>query len=262
MEILVCMKQVPDDSVEIHLDATGKPDLSQADPQGNAFDTYALELAVRYIEANGGTVTVATVGTEDDKVCLKNSLAVGAAKAYLISNEGLENPDASQTAKLLAAAVPAMEAENGAAFDLILCGRESTDYICGEVGEMLAEELKRPFVTNVVEVKQEGEELLVKKELDAGYQLVSAPLPAVLTISKPDYDPRYPNIKSKLAARKAKIPGIGSEQTGMAGAPCARVSFVGFLEPPVRQAGVKIQEKEPEDAVAKAMELLAAAKVL
>ena len=70
MEILVCMKQVPDDSVEIRLGASGEPDLSQAEPQGNAFDTYALELAVRFIEANGGTVTVATVGTENDKVCL------------------------------------------------------------------------------------------------------------------------------------------------------------------------------------------------
>ena len=257
MEILVCMKQVPDDSVEIRLDASGKPDLSQADPQGNAFDTYALEMAVRYIEANGGTVTVATVGTEDQKVCLKNSLAVGAAKAYLISNEGIENPDASQVARLLAAAVPMMEAENGAPFDLILCGRESTDYICGETGEMLAVAMGRPFVTNVVEIAVEEGNLLVKKELDAGYLKVETALPAVLTVSKPDYDPRYPNIKSKLAARKAKIPGIGSGEK-----PEARVSYLGFVEPPVRAAGVKICEEEPADSVAKAMELLAAAKIL
>ena len=103
MEILVCMKQVPDDSVEIRLGTSGEPDLSQAEPQGNAFDTYALELATRFVEANGGTITVATVGTEADKVCLKNSLAVGAKNAAQI--EGPEKADASVTAAFLAAGI-------------------------------------------------------------------------------------------------------------------------------------------------------------
>ena len=109
MEILVCMKQVPDDSVEIRLGASGEPDLSQAEPQGNAFDTYALELAVRFIEANGGTVTVATVGTENDKVCLRNSLAVGAKASAQI--EGVEKADAAVTASLLAAGIKKIEGD-------------------------------------------------------------------------------------------------------------------------------------------------------
>ena len=145
MEILVCMKQVPDDSVEIHLGADGKPDLSQADPQGNAFDTYALELAVRYIEEHGGNVTVASVGSEDNKTCLKNSLAVGAVKAYLIPGAAAaEDTDAYVTAKLLADAIPKIEEANGAKFDMVFCGRESTDYIGSEVGEILAELLGMP----------------------------------------------------------------------------------------------------------------------
>ena len=135
MEILVCMKQVPDDSVEIRLGASGEPDLSQAEPQGNVFDTYALELATRFVEANGGTITVATVGTEADKVCLKNSLAVGAKNAAQI--EGAEKTDASVTASLLAAGIKKIEADAGKPFDMVLCGRESTDYIGGEVGEIL-----------------------------------------------------------------------------------------------------------------------------
>ncbi len=262
MEILVCMKQVPDDSVEIHLGADKKPDLSQAEPQGNAFDTYALELAVRFVEANGGRVTVASVGPEDNKVCLKNALAVGAAQAFHIAGED-ETLDAYRTAGLLAAAVPKMEEEGGAAFDLILCGRESTDYIGGEVGEMLAEMLARPFVTNIVEAVPDGEGLRVKKELESGYQLVGFGLPAVCTVSKPAYDPRYPTIKSKLAARKAKIPTLDPASLPLAeDAKEPRILYLGFKEPPKREAGVLIREEDPAEAVAKAMELLAADKVL
>ncbi len=257
MEILVCMKQVPDDSVEIHLGADGQPDLSQADPQGNAFDTYALELAVRFVEANGGNVTVASVGPDDNKTCLKNSLAVGAAKAYLIPDGGAGDADAYVTAKLLADAIPKMEEANGAKFDMIFCGRESTDFIGSEVGEILAELLKAPFVTNIVEAVPEGDGLKVKKELDAGYLMVETPLPATFTVSKPDYDPRYPTLKSKLAARKVQIPSV----EGVV-ADTARVVYVCYQEPPKREAGVKIQEDEPADAVAKAFELLTADKVL
>ena len=257
MEILVCIKQVPDDSVEIHLDASGKPDLSKADPQGNAFDTYALELAVRYIEEHGGNVTVVSVGPEDNKVCLKNALAVGAAKAYLVSDGGAADVDASVTAKLLAAAIPNMEEANGAPFDMILCGRESTDYIGIEVGEILAETVALPFVSNIVEATPAVEGLSVKKELEAGYQIVETPLPALFTVSKPDYDPRYPTLKSKLAARKVQIPSI----EGLA-VDAAKVVLVDYQEPAKREAGVKIEEDDPEAAVAKAFELMTADKVL
>lgn len=257
MEILVCMKQVPDDSVEIHLGADGQPDYSKADPQGNAFDTYGLEMAVRHTEEFGGTVTVASVGPEDNKICMKNSLAVGAGKAYLISDGGEAGLDAYGTAKRLAEAIPKIEEANGAKFDLILCGRESTDFIGSEVGEILAELLGLPFVSNVVEFTPEGDDLKIKKELDAGYLIMQTPKPALYTVSKPDYDPRYPTIKSKLAARKIQIPTID----GIEG-DAARVAFLGYQEPPKREAGVKIQEDDPADAVAKAFELLTADKVL
>lgn len=263
MEILVCMKQVPDDSVEIRLNAAGEPDLSQADPQGNAFDTYALELAVRYTEENGGSVTVVTVGPEDNKVCLKNALAVGAAKAYHISDDGIDGADAFVTAGLLAGAVAKIEEELGAKFDVILCGKESTDTIGSEVGEILAEKLGLPFVTNIVEIKAADGKITSKKELDAGYMMIETALPSIFTVSKPDYDPRYPTIKSKLAARKVQIPSVASgELTLKDGDLQAKVSYLGYIEPPKREAGVKIKEEDPADSVAKAFEIMAADKVL
>ena len=261
MEILVCMKQVPDDSVEIRLGASGEPDLSQAEPQGNAFDTYALELAVRFIEANGGTVTVATVGTENDKVCLRNSLAVGAKASAQI--EGVEKADAAVTASLLAAGIKKIEADAGKTFDLILCGRESTDYIGGEVGEILAEKLGLPFVTDVVEVTPGEGKVTSKKELESGYLKVESPIPSVFTIAKPNYDPRYPSVKSKIAARRAKIPTVAQSELALEdGALNAKVSHKAFLEPPKREAGVLVKEADAATAVAKALEILAADKVL
>ena len=261
MEILVCMKQVPDDSVEIRLGTSGEPDLSQAEPQGNAFDTYALELATRFVEANGGTITVATVGTEADKVCLKNSLAVGAKNAAQI--EGPEKADASVTAAFLAAGIKKIEADAGKQFDMVLCGRESTDYIGGEVGEILAEKLGLPFVTDVVEVTPGEGKVTLKKELETGYAMVEAALPCIMTISKPNYDPRYPSIKSKLAARRAVIPAIGKDALALGdGDADVNISHISYKEPPKRTAGVKIQEEDPEAALAKAFEVLAADKVL
>ena len=174
MEILVCIKQVPDDSVEIRLGADGQPDLSSADPQGNAFDTYAQELAVRFVEENGGAVTVASVGPEDNKTCLKNALAVGATKAHHISDEGIDGADAAVTANLLAAGIKKIEETDGVKFDLILCGRESTDAIGGEVGELLAEALGLPFVSDIVEAVPDAAGLKVKKELESGYLMVES----------------------------------------------------------------------------------------
>ncbi|MGI5932042.1 MAG: electron transfer flavoprotein subunit beta/FixA family protein [Eubacterium sp.] len=257
MEILVCIKQVPDDSIEIHLDpATNTPDLSKADPQASAFDTYALELAVRYVEAHEGTVTVVSVGPEENNTSLKSCLAVGAKKAYLINDAELAGADSNVVAEAIAQAIPQMEEANGAKFDLILVGKESTDYIDGEVGGILAEKLGLPYVSNIVEVNPVDAGVQSKKETDEGYQIVESALPAIMTVSKPDYDPRYPTIKSKLAARKAEVPVIA------AAASEAKVEYLGYKEPAKKAAGIKIQEEEDATAVSKAIETMLAAKAL
>ena len=106
MEILVCIKQVPDDSVEISLDeATGKPALDGVTPVVNAFDTYAEEMAVRLKEAVGESeVTVVSIGDDSVKNSLKNCLAVGADHAYLVKYDEVEKLDGAAVAKLLAKA--------------------------------------------------------------------------------------------------------------------------------------------------------------
>ncbi len=262
MEILIFVKQVPDDGIEVHLDpAAGTPDTAKIDKIANAFDTYALELAARYVEANGGNVTVAAIGPDGTDSMLKNLIAVGAKKAYLFKDPSFEQGDEASTANRLAQLVKKCEAENGAPYDLILCGKESTDEISGQVGARLAEELSLPFVSSVIEITPDGDKLIAKQETDEGYIKFETAMPAVYTIAKPGYDPRYPNIKAKMAARKAVIPTFSAADAGVSEAPCY-VECVSYTEPPKREAGLKIQEKEVADTVAKAMEILIKDKVL
>lgn len=255
MNILVCVKQVPDDYTEIRLGADGRPATAGVEIVNNAFDTYALELAVRFCEANGGSVTAVTIGSEGAQSGLKNLLAVGADKAYLCTASG--ETDEGGTAARLAQAVELCQGQDGVTYDLILCGKESTDEIGSQVGAMLAERLGTAFVSSVVEAEPCGSGVKVRQETEEGGVIYEASLPAVLTIAKPAYDPRYPNIKTKMAARKAAIPvlALTAEEPAL-------VSCVGYSEPPKRQAGVLIQEKEAVEAAKKAVAMLAEANVL
>lgn len=262
MNIFVCVKQVPDDYVEVHLNpTTGTPDVEGIDQVNNAFDTYAVEMAVRAVEAHGGSVTVAAIGPEKCQNGLKNLIAVGANKAVLLSDPALLDLDEAATASALASLIAKCEANQGESFDLIFCGKESTDEISAQVGAMLSETLKAPFVSSVVEVEPVEGGVKAKQETESGYAVYEMALPAVLTVAKPAYDPRYPTIKSKMAARKATIPMLTAADAG-AVKQDNRVTCLGYSEPAKRQAGVRIQEKEAADAVAKAVAMMAEAKAI
>lgn len=166
MNILVCVKQVPDDYAEIRLGGDGKPATAGVETVNNAFDTYALELAVRFREAHGGSVTAATIGPEGAQSGLKNLLAVGADKAYLCTANG--ETDEGGTAALLARAVELCQEREGVTYDLILCGKESTDEIGGQVGARLAERLGAAFVSSVVEAEPSGDGLKARQETEEG----------------------------------------------------------------------------------------------
>ena len=255
MEILVCIKQVPDDSVEISLDeATGKPALDGVTPVVNAFDTYAEEMAVRLKEAVAESeVTVVSIGDDSVKNSLKNCLAVGADHAYLVKYDEAEKLDGAAVAKVLAKAKADIEAAEGKTFDLIFCGKESTDYAASQTGLLLAAELNVPAVANVVAVETADGTAKIRQETETGYNEVEASMPCVVT----NYDPRYPTIKSKMAARKKPI---GELEVGEI--PESSMEVVKVYAPAKRQAGVKIKAESPEESVAQAMKLIADAKVL
>ena len=262
MEILVCVKQVPDDSVKIGLNSAGQPATDGVTLVANAFDTYALEMATRFKEANEGTITVMAIGPEKAKDALKSCLAVGASKAYLVSDEAFNNADSLVTSYIISKAVAKIEELNGAKFDIIFCGKESTDCTTGMVGPELAEKLGLGCVTGAIDLKLNGDKLNVNQETEEGYNVVEVSMPAVLTVSKPEYDPRYPTMKSKMAARKIPIDTLTGADIGLEDdklVPAVKVTALS--EPPKKQAGVKINEKTLEDTMAKAMAVLAEAKV-
>ena len=164
MEILVCVKQVADDSVEVFMnEKTGKPALEGVEKVVNAFDTYALEMAVRLKEAKGDiTVTTLSLGGEDAKNGLKNCLAVGADEAFYIKDENYQEKDAVIIAQALSKGIQKIEEQRGKKFDIIFCGKETTDFATGQVGIMLADELNYGVVTNLVDIDKESEKVIAK----------------------------------------------------------------------------------------------------
>ena len=256
MEILVCVKQVPDADVEVKLNASGAPDIEKIAPVINPFDGYALEMAARYKEANGGTVTVMSIGDEGVKDIMKNCLAVGADEAYIISDV-IEGADAKVTSEVIAAAVAKLEETRGKKFDIVCCGKESTDYACGITSQLLAQKLEYPEVVDVIAFDPKDGGLAVKKETEEGYNMIEIGTPCVLGIIKPDYEPRYPTMKSKMAARKKDAPVISA---GVEAAPA--VKTIKVYEPAKKSAGVKIKEETFEESAIKAFNMLVDAKVL
>ena len=112
----------------------------------------------------------------------------------------------------MADAIHKIEKDKGEKFDLILCGKESTDEITGQVGAMLAEKLRTGFVSSAIEIDLKDDVMEVHQETEEGYNVVSLESPAVVTVSKPNYDPRYPTIKTKMASRKAVIPTYSQQK--------------------------------------------------
>lgn len=248
MNIIVCVKQVPDDEVRICL-KQGKPDTEPVKQVINAFDRYAVEMALRHCERYGGEVTVISLGDEEKiRPGIVSLLAVGVKHAYI---GACICEDEAAVAEALRKVIDQVTAE-GKEYGLILCGKESTDKISSQVGVMLAEKMEIPVVTSVVGFEESERGLQVKKETDDGYELYEVSAPALFTVAKPEYDLRYPSIKNKMAARKMDIPVIEelvSETTVMS---------LGYEEPVRKTSGILISEEAPRDAVDRLMELLEA----
>lgn len=225
MNILVCVKQVPDNS-DIQIDPITNNLVRTDDPGSiNPFDAYAVEVAARIKDKLGGSVSVMSMGPEPAKVTLRECLAVGADKAYHISDRVFAGADTLATAYTLACAIRQVEQQEGP-FDLILCGRQSIDGDTAQVGPKLAEELDIAQATCVVEVDVQEQVVQAKQETESGFALLEIQLPCLLTLSRPNFEPRLPSIKSKLAAKKAPLTLITSqdmpvdlERCGLKGSP-------------------------------------------
>lgn len=230
MKIVVCVKRVPDTETRIRIG----PDGRSIDPSGvkyvlSPYDEFALEAALRTREAAGeGEVVALSLGDASSGESLRSALAMGADRAVLL--EGEVTADGLATAQALAAAV---ESE---AADLVLLGIRAADDDQQQVGPMLGTLLRRPCITGVREFSLEAGQVVAVREVDGGSETVEAPLPAVLSITKGAFEPRYASLKGIMAAKRKPM----DTAAGAAGA--SRLEVMSLELPPPRPAGRVVGE--------------------
>lgn len=266
MNILVFIKQVPD-TTEIKIDPVTNTLIRQGVPSiVNTFDTYALETAAKIKDADPATkIIVATMGPDQAKEALKTCLSVGADKAYLISDKAFAGSDTLATSYVLSCVAKELEKREGT-IDLILCGKQAIDGDTAQVGPEMAEHLNLPQLTYALELSLEGGKVRARRETEDGYEVVESSMPAVVTVTKTAYEPRYASVKSKMAANRAVIPlltaadfEIDTDQAGLKGSPTkVKKTFV----PQRKKGGVKLQEETGVIAAEKLTALLSDAGII
>ncbi len=200
MNILVCIKQVPD-TTEIRMDPKTNTLIRAGVPSTvNPFDKYALEAAVQLRETLGGTVTAMTMGPAQAAQALRECYALGADRMVLVSDRRFGGADTYATSYTLAQAVRAL-----GGFDLILCGRQAIDGDTAQVGPQIAEKLEIPQVSYVADIEKDGDTLTVRRMLEDGYMTVQVQTPCLLTCIKELNTPRYMTIRGILDCDKEPV---------------------------------------------------------
>jgi electron transfer flavoprotein beta subunit len=242
MNIVVCVKQVPDTAVERTLTpGDGTLDRASLDGLINELDEYAIEEGLKIAEAHGGEVTILSVGPEKAADSIRKALSMGAGRAVHVLDEGLAGSDALATSLALSAALRLT------GFDLVILGSESTDARTGVVPAMLAERLGVPQLTLASKVDVAGSEVTIRRVTDDGYEVVSGPLPAVVSVVEKINEPRYPTFKGIMAAKKKPVQTLTlaelSVDASAVGLASAATGVADFAARPPRQAGVIVKDE-------------------
>ena len=220
MNVVVCVKQIPDPAAPPALDPGSKNLARSGKLILDDSDSYGVEMALQLVDAaGGGDVTLVSMVPNGETSGLRTALAMGATNAILISDESLAGTDALGTAKVLAAAIKRTE------FNLILAATESSDGYTGTTPVQLAELLGLPSVTFAKKVEITGESVKVERQTESGYDEVESPLPALVTVTAGVVEPRYPSFKGIMAAKSKPVEtltvadlGLEVDQVGAVGA--------------------------------------------
>jgi electron transfer flavoprotein beta subunit len=256
LKIVVTVKLVPDTNADKRIDpATMRLVRTGVDTVLNPFDEYAIEagLQLRDALADGSTVTIVSMAPESGKEIVRKALAMGADDAVMLSDPGLEGSDVWATAYALAHAI------KRGGFDLVLTGTQSTDAGTGDLAGMLAEFLGVPGLTYAREVTVAGGRLRVKRETETGYQVLSAALPALASVTKSANEPRYPSLKGIMGAKKKTIATVAladlalTQAVGSAG---ARTELLELSTPPARERGRTVTAADGADGARAIVEFL------
>jgi electron transfer flavoprotein beta subunit len=240
MHVVVCVKQIPDPAepakleADNTLDRSGKLILDES-------DSYGVEMGLQLVEAaGGGEVTLVSMAAGGETSGLRTALAMGAAKAILVSDDALSGAGALDTAKVLAKAIERAQP------DLVLAGTESSDGYTGTVPEQIAALMGLPSITFAKEIYLEGDTVKVQRQTEAGYDEVECPTPAVVSVTAGVVEPRYPSFKGIMAAKSKPVDQLTVADLGLdatsVGAAGAGQEIVAVEDAPERQAGEIVQD--------------------
>ena len=260
MNIVVLVKQVPDTWAERKLLESDRTlDRASVDVVMNEIDEYAVEEALRIKESVGsGEVTILTMGPERAVETIRKALSMGADKAVHLSDPGLAGSDAVQTSYALAQVLSTLE------YDLVLTGSEATDSRMAIMPALLAERTGQPQLSGARKVTPGDGTVRIERQTEAGYDVVEAATPAIVSVVEKINEPRYPSFKGIMAAKKKPLTnltladaGIDASQVGLASAPS---QVVEFSNKPPRSAGQIV--KDEGDGGLKIADFLATQKLV
>lgn len=262
MNIIVCLKQVPDtEAVKLN------PETNTLVRDGvenimNPFDRQALEAALMLKDKEGAKVTVLTMGLPQATDILKEAIAMGADEGILLSDRALAGSDTLATSMALAAAV-----KHIGDYDLVMCGKQAVDGDTAQVGPEMAEHLGIPQITGALKIDYADGKFVVVRENESSVQTLACVAPLLVTVTRAEKEPRFASIKGKMKARKAAIPtltvadlAIDAKLVGLSGSP-TKVKKVFTPEVPVVKSEI-INEEDIDKAVDMLFDKLVEAKII
>ncbi len=242
MKIAVCAKYVPDAAAHARIDPQTKRLDRSGEGELNQFDVHAVEEALKLKEGGGegDEVVIVSLGPERALEAMRKGLAMGADRIVLVSDEGAAGSDLVATSRVLAAALEREEP------DLVLFGQQASDSDGAVLWAAVADRLRRPMVSQVAELNHENGKVRGKRQTEYGYDVIEAPLPAVVAVSDAINEPRYPSLKGIMGAKKKPQEtlslgdlGIDAGDAGEAG---SRTEIYALGDPPARGDTVKIED--------------------
>jgi len=248
MNIIVCIKQVPE-TTEVRIN----PETNTLIREGvksiiNPFDMYAIEEGIRLKEKFGGKLSMVTMGPPQAEGALREAISLGADEGFLVCDRAFAGSDTWATSFTLAQAIKKI-----GSFDLVICGKQASDGDTAQVGPGISTHLDIPQVTYVKKIEEAKENLLrVERMMEEGYEVIEVPLPALLTVVKEINEPRLPSLKGMMKAKSAKITvlsqkelNLNPQDIGLCGSP---TQVVKIFTPAQRKGGQVLTGEIPEVA--------------
>jgi electron transfer flavoprotein beta subunit len=262
VHIVVLTKPVPDPAAAAErLGPDNRLDRAASPSVVNGNDEYALEAALKLVEAHGGEVSLVTMAPEPGKDTMRKALAMGAARGILVSDPALAGSDVRTTIQVLAAALKELQ------FDLVLAGVDTSDGVGGVVAAGVAALLRLPYLSNAASIEpgKDTKRVTVRRITPSGYDILEAPMPALVVCTQVLGEPRYPSLKGIMSARSKEIAtrplaDLGLDAADIGGA-AASTTVVESRRPPARGA-TKVVRGSAEEGAHEIVALLESRRLL